>query len=300
MKKIIFHCLSIIILITSKHVLADIDLDGNGVHDPWEQVLANKFCPCFELDSRDGGVSPEPVEIQNTDLLYMAVFNEIGQYALDTQDINFFDPVRWDYPSFGVNQNYSWHTAEHTFTYVGRPPGKAYGTYYIKSHLGFPDDSPSAWRAAYADEAANNTHKDRIYANLWKKSSTEYVIQYWFFYPFNDCANKHEGDWEHINVIVSNQNPDLASITKIDYYFHHKVYTAYSGYHLVDGTHPVVFVGGKVTVIQSGTGSHGSYPIPGNWVDIGPLSTDEDVHFDSGGTYLYAGRYIPHNIVITS
>jgi len=31
----------------------------------------------------------------------------------------------------------------------------------------------------------------------------EFVIQYWFFYPFNDGANNHEGDWEHINVIVT-------------------------------------------------------------------------------------------------
>jgi hypothetical protein len=29
------------------------------------------------------------------------------------------------------------------------------------------------------------------------------VFQYWFFYPFNDAINTHEGDWEHINVIVT-------------------------------------------------------------------------------------------------
>lgn len=96
------------------------------------------FVPVLNLDARDGGVSPEPVEIQNTSLLYMAVFNALGEYALDTQDINFFDPVRWIYPTFGVNQNYSWHTAENTFNYTGRPPGLAHAAYYIKSHLGFP------------------------------------------------------------------------------------------------------------------------------------------------------------------
>lgn len=75
MKRTILLYLLIIVLMSSKPVLADMDLDLNGIHDPWEQVLANKFCPCFELDARDGGVSPEPVENQNTDLLYMAVFN---------------------------------------------------------------------------------------------------------------------------------------------------------------------------------------------------------------------------------
>lgn len=29
------------------------------------------------------------------------------------------------------------------------------------------------------------------------------VLQFWFFYPFNDAVNAHEGDWEHINVIVT-------------------------------------------------------------------------------------------------
>ena len=28
-------------------------------------------------------------------------------------------------------------------------------------------------------------------------------MQYWFFYPWNDGGNNHEGDWEHINVVVS-------------------------------------------------------------------------------------------------
>ena len=31
----------------------------------------------------------------------------------------------------------------------------------------------------------------------------ELILQYWFFYPYNDGGNNHEGDWEHINVVVS-------------------------------------------------------------------------------------------------
>ncbi len=33
------------------------------------------------------------------------------------------------------------------------------------------------------------------------------VLQYWFFYPYNDGGNNHEGDWEHIHVIVSPRKP---------------------------------------------------------------------------------------------
>ena len=58
--------------------------------------------------------------------------------------INFNDPVRWTHPSFGLNKNYSWHTAENTFTYDGQPPNKAYHRYYLKSHLSFPGDDPSS------------------------------------------------------------------------------------------------------------------------------------------------------------
>jgi hypothetical protein len=29
------------------------------------------------------------------------------------------------------------------------------------------------------------------------------VLQYWFFYPFNDGTNNHEGDWEHVSVIIT-------------------------------------------------------------------------------------------------
>jgi len=105
----------------------------------------------------------------------------------------------------------------------------------------------------------------------------------------NDCVNDHEGDWEHINVIINSQDPSTASIVGIDYYFHKKTTYAYQSgdYYVIDNTHPVVFVGGYCSVAgNSGPGSHGSYPVKGRWSDIGKLDADEDVHGD--------GRYIHH------
>ena len=75
----------------------------------------------------------------------------------------------------------------------------------------------------------------------------ELVLQYWFFYPENDGPNNHEGDWEHINVIVSPRSRvtaplDEATMTalvsgtlppdgddplvmrRIEYYLHHYVF----------------------------------------------------------------------------
>ncbi|MGD2295297.1 MAG: hypothetical protein PVF22_05620, partial [Candidatus Aminicenantes bacterium] len=76
----------------------------------------------------------------------------------------------------------------------------------------------------------------------------EFILQYWFFYPFNDGGNNHEGDWEHINVVISplervesllsaddirsillgkGLSDDVRSqqlvIKRVEYYFHHKV-----------------------------------------------------------------------------
>ena len=31
------------------------------------------------------------------------------------------------------------------------------------------------------------------------------VVQYWFFYPFNDSGNNHEGDWEHLSVVLTTE-----------------------------------------------------------------------------------------------
>ena len=86
----------------------------------------------------------------------------------------------------------------------------------------------------------------------------ELVLQFWFFYPSNDGANNHEGDWEHVNVTVAplsqvsrlQQEDDIAQmlagaglesnaadplvIKRVDYYFHEKVW-------VVDYTKPNVY-----------------------------------------------------------
>jgi hypothetical protein len=76
------------------------------------------------------------------------------------------------------------------------------------------------------------------------------VLQYWFFYPFNDSGMNHEGDWEHMNVVIAPRStvqrplsaetvediltgelpatedaPDPLVIRRVDYYFHHLVMT---------------------------------------------------------------------------
>lgn len=81
------------------------------------------------------------------------------------------------------------------------------------------------------------------------------VLQYWFFYAYNDWGtghggvNDHEGDWEMIALFFRDNKPQYIA------------YSAHTGgpeyhrweageVHKVDGTHPVVYVG---------CGSHANY-----------------------------------------
>ncbi|MEI7760224.1 MAG: hypothetical protein WCJ67_05560 [Thermoleophilia bacterium] len=73
------------------------------------------------------------------------------------------------------------------------------------------------------------------------------ALQYWFFYPFNDFNNLHEGDWEMIQLVFDAADPNEALATSpsiIGYSSHEGAEkAAWSDRKLtvVDGTHPVVY-----------------------------------------------------------
>ena len=136
----------------------------------------------------------------------------------------------------------------------------------------FPGDSEKTWKQEYENQiskALPRAYNDfaKVFVHPFVKSvrtnntedrAYEFVLQYWFFYPYNDGFNNHEGDWEHINVFIKPLNklhkplseadvcriltegvpsdaaPDRPVIQKVDYYFHHKVIT-------LDYTRPNVY-----------------------------------------------------------
>lgn len=73
------------------------------------------------------------------------------------------------------------------------------------------------------------------------------ALQYWFFYPFNDFNNLHEGDWEMIQLVFDAADPSEALATPpsiIGYSSHDGAEKAAWSDHkltVVDGTHPVVY-----------------------------------------------------------
>jgi hypothetical protein len=74
------------------------------------------------------------------------------------------------------------------------------------------------------------------------------ALQYWFFYAFNDFNNKHEGDWEMIQLVFDGDDAAAALAqdrpAEIGYSSHEGAERAEWGddkLEIVDGTHPVVF-----------------------------------------------------------
>lgn len=79
-------------------------------------------------------------------------------------------------------------------------------------------------------------------------------IRYWWFYGYQPdadygCGQEHAADWENIIVLVSEDKTNAAAVV---FYQHNGWYTRLRGnaFQLLDGTHPIVYVGKT---------AHGSY-----------------------------------------
>ncbi len=105
-------------------------------------------------------------------------------------------------------------------------------------------------------------------------------VQYWFYYPFDQWINNHEGDWEHINVILQGPDrlADASAFTPVgyQYYFHETMYepprVVRVGGRRPDGDHVMVFAGGRGDFLfRNGIFSGGSYPLPANYPGAGGI-----------------------------
>ena len=158
-------------------------------------------------------------------------------------------------------------------------------------YFDFPGTKPREWWDAYArlrtgpDSAAWS--QPAVFAHPFVDERNRVVIQYWYFYPMNDYMTNHEGDWEHINVALT---PDRTGIDQVHYFFHARSVTLPQGDHrpeIVDGTHPVVYVGGRAYTVldypnrllshERNSGSHGNFPYPGEWEAVAGLGHTESV-----------------------
>ena len=99
-----------------------------------------------------------------------------------------------------------------------------------------------------------------VYGHAYGAEDGGVLLQYWFYYPFNDfyTLGDHEGDWEHVTVRLG---PDLGPLGA--WYAQHDENAPgeWSGWSALEreGDHPVVL---------SARGSHASFPEPVDGLDV--------------------------------
>jgi hypothetical protein len=172
-------------------------------------------------------------------------------------------------------------------------------------YFNWPGTRVSEWWEAYREfrTGPDSTAwaEPTVYAHPFLDAAGRVVIQYWYFYPFNDFMANHEGDWEHVNVVLS---PDRQAIDEVHYYFHHRSIVLPEGEfqpELTDATHPVVYVGGRMYNVldfptrilarEHNEGSHGTYPFPGEWESAAGLGHPESVQKADEDSL----RVVPHH-----
>jgi hypothetical protein len=123
--------------------------------------------------------------------------------------------------------------------------------------LDFPGNALSSSACSYEEWQRRITahRKPTVYAHVASEDGT-LALQYWFFYVYNDFNNKHEGDWELIQLDFD--APTVAAAlrtrpTEVGYSQHAGAERAEWGdakLELVGRTHPVVY---------PAEGSHANY-----------------------------------------
>jgi hypothetical protein len=117
-------------------------------------------------------------------------------------------------------------------------------------HLDFPGDPLDAG-CDYKRWAARLTRgsKPTVYAHVVTEPGRagKIALQYWFFYPFNDFNNTHEGDWEMIQLVFDADDARAAldqDPVDVGYSSHEGAERASwddDKLEVVDGTRPVVY-----------------------------------------------------------
>ncbi|MXX65794.1 MAG: hypothetical protein F4Z40_01990, partial [Chloroflexi bacterium] len=152
-------------------------------------------------------------------------------------------------------------------------------------HFEYPGNDKASWNNTYTGSGPKSgaTFSNTAYVHAFERLDGNVVIRYYYFYPFNDWQNNHEGDWQYINVIVDSFDPDMAKLIGVDYKFHGKglSYTSIGERTFNPQTHFAPAEGETHPVVYVGAGSHGGYPTGGHYPNPGrpgiPIAGDEDM-----------------------
>lgn len=110
--------------------------------------------------------------------------------------------------------------------------------------------APGCTYEEWAESVWGTDPEPTIYARVVTQAGVDdrLALEYWFYYPFNDYNNKHESDWERIQVEFPVGDVEAALGTDPDVVLYSQHYGAERSawdddkLELADGTHPVVYV----------------------------------------------------------
>lgn len=165
--------------------------------------LASKFAPIMHFHENNP-LFPMPIEAVYGDSNFILEDNLLGESGLAPLPVDLHTPENW--------KNYFDNTLLPKFEL-----GEFEKTAYFKIF----------------EQNFNQYNCDPI---------TYLIIQYWFYYPFNTNANIHEGDWEHVSVMID------ANLTPIGIILHrHYRLASYAWDDIYQKTdnRPHIYIGGK-------------------------------------------------------
>jgi hypothetical protein len=120
----------------------------------------------------------------------------------------------------------------------------------VDYHLDFPGDAlrPGCTYEQFEERLVARS-RPTTYAHVVSQAGVpgRIALQYWFYYIYNDWLNKHEGDWEMIQLDFDAPTSEAAlaqNPVDVGYSQHSSAERARWGddkLELIDGTHPVVY-----------------------------------------------------------
>jgi hypothetical protein len=157
---------------------------------------------------------------------------------------------------------------------------------HIDYHVDAPGDDRadhgvSGWRSRWRDITGSDRGKaptaqdyrptQYVHFYWFNREKGLLAVQYWFYYPYNEWINHHEGDWERINVVLRGPSrlTENAIFRPAGYQFFFHLWTHEPTQVVrINGSDPredhvVVYAGGHSQfMLWNGSTSGGSYPLP--------------------------------------
>ncbi len=230
-------------------------------------------------------------------LLFFLLFSSISVSADDAQlaqqyaPIFYFEGEETCYPvdvSYHIDNSYLYQFAEDEVVLITKTPSvdgldqNSTNEYlYLDNQRGSIDDDDIINDYQSKEELLGYT----VYSHVFTDGSST-VIQYWMFYAFNKGElNRHEGDWEMVQIILSGGSP-----TSVIYSRHHSGQKATWDQVEKDGDHIKVYVArgshanylrsysGKVGISNDYVGKNGKILYPADY-SLVPLESQDWLSF---------------------